>query len=55
MSGFQSSSPVSKSSANRKQRPVNLPLLTNEPELHAEMLEFSSVTTTALQISGSEE
>ena len=55
MSGFQSSSPVSKSSANRKQSPVNLPLLTEEPELQAEMLEFSSVTTTALHISGSDE
>ena len=55
MSGFQSSSPVSKSSANRKQSPVNLPLLTKDPTLQAEMLEFSCVTKTTLHISGSDE
>lgn len=36
MSGFQSSKEFSKSSAKRKQRLENLPLLTNEPELQAE-------------------
>lgn len=45
--GFQSSSVVSKSSANRKQRPKNLPVDTNEPELHAEIFVFSNVITTA--------
>ena len=47
MSGFQSSKLVSKSSAKRRHKPTNRPLLTKEPELHAEMLVDSRVTTTA--------
>jgi hypothetical protein len=35
MSGFQSSSDVSKSSANLRHKLENLPLLTSDPELHA--------------------
>lgn len=37
MSGFQSSSDVSKSSANLKHRLENLPLLTKDPELQAKL------------------
>lgn len=45
--GFQSSSVVSKSSANRKHNPENLPFETRDPELQAEIIVFSSVITTA--------
>lgn len=47
ISGFQSSRDESKSSANLKHKPMKRPLLTNDPELHADILVDSNVTTTA--------
>jgi len=47
ISGFQSSRDESKSSANLKHRPIKRPLLTRDPELHADILVDSNVTTTA--------
>lgn len=53
MFGFQSSNVVSKSSANRKHRPKNLPVDTSDPELHAVIFVFSNVITTAPRDSNS--
>lgn len=46
-SGFQSSKDVSKSSANRRQRPTKRPLLTKDPDEQAEIIVDSKVITTA--------
>jgi hypothetical protein len=50
--GFQSSIETI-SSENRKHNPVNFPLLTREPELQADMLVLSRVSTTAPRFSDS--
>lgn len=50
-SGFQSSRLVSNSGAKRMQKPLKRALHTSEPELQAEMMVLSNVTTRASRVS----